>query len=229
MHLCANTQLLLIAYRSAAKLSQMEAACLAPLFTTPARGRRILLLRNEMLRRQRSKIDQGGLTGPWFLSREEATAGLGIDSAAGGLVQDASASSSSASSTGVWAGIGAEGGGGGDDASAVYQVLTLLALVNPAHDILKPLSSLSATATPMTALAAMDDTTAALAAASNGQADAVMGQYDWGRHGGKGGKKVVVVGGGFAGVTAARRLRGWGYEVLNMFVKIDLWRECVCI
>ena len=26
--------------------------------------------------------------------------------------------------------------------------------------------------------------------------------------------KVVVVGGGFAGVAAARRLRGWGYEVL---------------
>ena len=28
--------------------------------------------------------------------------------------------------------------------------------------------------------------------------------------------KVVVVGAGFAGVAAARRLRGWGYEVVVM-------------
>ena len=62
---------------SAFKLSRMETACLAPLLTSPAQTRRILLLRNEILRRQRSKIQEGGLEGPWYLSIEEATAGLG--------------------------------------------------------------------------------------------------------------------------------------------------------
>ena len=43
------------------RLSEMEATCLAPLLTSPARVKRVVGLRNEILRRQRSKIDEGGM------------------------------------------------------------------------------------------------------------------------------------------------------------------------
>ena len=73
------------------KLSEMETECLIGLLTSPARTRRILVLRNEMLRRARSKIDEGGLEGPWCLSRHEATTGLeayadaGVGARGGGM------------------------------------------------------------------------------------------------------------------------------------------------
>jgi hypothetical protein len=73
------------------KLSEMETECLIGLLTSPARTRRILVLRNEMLRRARSKIDEGGLEGPWYLSRHEATTGLeayadaGVGARGGGM------------------------------------------------------------------------------------------------------------------------------------------------
>ena len=36
----------------------METTCLLPLLTSPVRTRRVVQLRNEMLRRQRVKIDE---------------------------------------------------------------------------------------------------------------------------------------------------------------------------
>ena len=145
---------------NAHKLSRMEMECLAALLKVSdpvardIRLRRLVVLRNEMLRRQRSKFEEGGMEGPWFLSQAEATAGLCGE----GSARDV------------------------DDAAVVYQVLTLLGILNPAADILQPVPS----------------------------------RVGPDRVGGEAGtrRKVVVVGGGFAGVTAARRLRGWGYDVL---------------
>jgi len=95
---------------SAFKLSRMETACLAPLLTSPAQTRRILLLRNEILRRQRSKIQEGGLDGPWCLSIEEATAGLGgVGSRSGSALSAEGLQTGDAPGEGG----GALGGGGG--------------------------------------------------------------------------------------------------------------------
>ena len=98
-------------------------------------------------------------------------------------------------------------------------MLSLLAILNPAQDILHPLSVPTARVSDSRCFA---DASGAPTPSGEGNAAGakirLRGVLEDGSrnavHGAA--KKVVVVGAGFAGVSAARRLRGWGYDVVVM-------------
>ena len=99
------------------------------------------------------------------------------------------------------------------------QVLSLLAILNPAHDIMHPLSpptdalpcnsSQLVADAPGRSIPGREDDKGRVPRGVGRQAHALSTA-------GRSAGKVVVVGAGFAGVSAARRLRGWGYEVVVM-------------
>ena len=86
----------------------------------------------------------------------------------------------------------------------MFQVLSLLALLNPAQDILTPLAACQRGERERGGISGEE---------SDGMLNAKRAAECTEKQGNKE-KKVVVVGGGFAGISAARRLRGWGYQVL---------------
>ncbi len=88
--------------------------------------------------------------------------------------------------------------------AAVFQVLSLLALLNPAQDILTPLAACQRGEGERGGICGEE---------SDGMLNAKRPAEGTEKQGKKE-KKIVVVGGGFAGISAARRLRGWGYQVL---------------
>lgn len=146
--------------------------------------------------------------GPWFLSEEEATAGLHDDGAPAGDAARGRASGAAGADKARGCSEEEQAREHVSDESVacvkVFRALELLALVNPANDILQPLAPRPP---------ALEDAGSIWGVEVQGKGDGACVSSDgsWAR---KPPGRVVIVGGGFAGVSAARRLIGWGYQVL---------------